>query len=285
MIRIGTAGWVFKDWEGIVYPKPRPRGFDTLRYLADYFDTVEINSSFYGPPHPSASKKWLESVANNPNFRFTAKLFRSFTHDRKPAPNDERDFKAGIALIAKADRLGALLLQFPWSFKNSPENRDYLIGLRKRFAEYPLVIEVRHGSWIEDHALDLFAELGIGMCNIDQPLFHRSVKPAAHVTSKIGYIRLHGRNYKHWFSRTANVRERYDHLYSLNELEPWADRAKQIASETTDTYVVGNNHNFGKAAVNALELRALIFGEPVEAPPSLIEAYPELQRYSASPRT
>jgi uncharacterized protein YecE (DUF72 family) len=266
LIRFGTAGWVYQDWEGIVYPKPRPPGFEALRYLADYFDTVEINSSFYGAPRATATKKWLESVANNPNFRFTAKLFRSFTHDRKPTPNDERDFKAGMAPIVEAGRLGALLLQFPWSFQNSPENRDYLIGLQKRFAEYPLVIEVRHSSWIEEDVLDLFAELGVGICNIDQPLFHRSVKPAAHVTSKVGYIRLHGRNYKQWFSRTADVRERYDHLYSLDELVAWVDRAKQIAGEATNTYVVGNNHNFGKAAVNALELRALIHGEPVKAP-------------------
>jgi len=278
MIRIGTAGWVYKDWEGIVYPKPRPRGFDALRYLADYFDSVEINSSFYGAPRPDTSRKWLESVANNPNFRFTAKLFQSFTHLREPGPNDEREFKDGIAPIAEANRLGALLLQFPWSFKDSPENRDYLVRVHKYFSEYPLVVEVRHSSWIKDDVLDLLAELDIGLCNIDQPLFHRSVTPGAHVTSKIGYVRLHGRNYKQWFSPKANVRERYDHLYSLDELHSWAARAKQIAGETTDTYVVSNNHNFGKAAVNAAELRALIFGKPAKAPPLLIEAYPELKR-------
>jgi uncharacterized protein YecE (DUF72 family) len=283
MVRIGTAGWVYKDREGIVYPKPRPRGFDALRYLADYFDTVEINSSFYGAPRPDAAKKWLESVASNPNFRFTAKLFQSFTHQREPAPNDEREFKEGIAPIAEANRLGALLLQFPWSFKDSPENRDYLIRLHRRFSEYPLVLEVRHSSWIKDDVLDLLAELGAGICNIDQPLFHRSVKPAAHVTSTIGYVRLHGRNYKQWFSPKANVRERYDHLYSLDELESWVDRARQIASETTDTYVVGNNHNIGKAAVNAAEFRALLLGEPVKAPPSLIEAYPELKTIRVIP--
>jgi len=277
MIRIGTAGWVYKDWEGIVYPKPKPRGFDPLRYLADYFDTVEINSSFYGAPRPDTARKWLESVADNPNFRFTAKLFQSFTHRREPAPNDEREFKDGIAPIAEANRLGGLLLQFPWSFKDSPENRDYLVRLYKRFSEYSLVLEVRHSSWINDDVLDLLAELGIGICNIDQRLFHRSVKPAAHVTSKIGYVRLHGRNYKQWFSPKANVRERYDHLYSIDELDSWADRVRQIAGETTDTYVVGNNHNLGKAAMNAVELRALISAQPAKAPPSLIEAYPELK--------
>jgi uncharacterized protein YecE (DUF72 family) len=120
MIRIGTAGWQYKDWNGIVYPEPRPRGFDALSYIAVYFDVIEINSSFYRAPRPHSAQKWLASVAHNPNFRFTAKLFNSFTHERKPAPTDEREFKAGIAPLLEANRLGALLLQFPWSFKNSP---------------------------------------------------------------------------------------------------------------------------------------------------------------------
>jgi uncharacterized protein YecE (DUF72 family) len=142
MIRVGPAGWAYKDWRGIVYPKERPRGFDELSYIARYFDTVEINSSFYGAPKPATAKKWEETVRDNQAFRFTAKLFHSFTHERKPAPNDEKDFKDGIAPLVDAGRLGAVLIQFPWSFKSSPENREYLIGLQKRFHEYPLVIEV-----------------------------------------------------------------------------------------------------------------------------------------------
>lgn len=242
MIRIGIAGWKYKDWDGIVYPKPKPRGFDELNYVAGYFDTVEINSSFYGAPRPAAAKKWVVSVVNNHAFQFTAKLFHSFTHERKPMPNDEKDFKDGIAPLVEANRLGALLIQFPWSFKNSPESRQYLVGLKRRFREYPLVIEVRHASWIKDEILDLLNELGVGIVNIDQPLFQRSVTPAAHVTSTIGYIRLHGRNYKNWFSKQADVRERYDHLYSLDELDPWVDRTKQIAKDAKEIYVMSNNH-------------------------------------------
>lgn len=277
MIRIGVAGWQYKDWEGIVYPpKPRARGFDELAYIAQYFDTVEINSSFYGPPRPTAARKWVESVAGHEAFRFTAKLFHAFTHERRPAPNDEREFKEGIAPLVEANRLGALLIQFPWSFRNSPENREYLISLQRRFREYPLVVEVRHGSWIDDDVLDLLSELPMGLCNIDQPLFHRSVKPAAYVTSTIGYVRLHGRNYRNWFSKEADVRERYDHLYSLDELEPWVDRAKQIAKDANDTYVVSNNHNIGKAVVNALDICALM-GRPVAIPPILLRAYPRLK--------
>jgi uncharacterized protein YecE (DUF72 family) len=280
VIRVGPAGWNYRDWNGIVYPKPKPRGFDELTYVSQYFDVVEINSSYYGPPRPSSAKKWIESVSSNPHFRFTAKMFHSFTHERRPAPNDEKAFKEGIAPIAKADRLGALLLQFPWSFKFSPENQLYLIGLRKRFSEYPLVVEVRHASWLNEEILDLLSELGVGICNIDQPLFHRSVTPGAHVTSGIGYVRLHGRNYRNWFSAKADVRGRYDHLYSPDELDPWITRAKQIAKDADETYVISNNHNLGKATVNAVEFLSVLKGKSVAAPPLLIENYPELREFA-----
>ncbi len=111
---------------------------------------------------------------------------------------------------------------------------------------YPLVIEVRHSSWIEDDILDLLSELGVGLCNIDQPLFYRSVKPRVDVTSTVGYIRLHGRNYRNWFSPTADVRARYDHLYSVEELDAWADRTKQIAKEAKDTYLGATITTWGR---------------------------------------
>ncbi len=147
MIYIGTSGWAYKNWNGIVYPSPKPRGFRPLAYLADYFDTVEINTSFYGPPKPNTTKDWLDQVSANREFRFTAKLYRAFTHERNATQQDENDFKSGMDVLAGADRLGAVLLQFPWSFKNTDESRGYLLGLFERFRKYPLVLEVRHGSW------------------------------------------------------------------------------------------------------------------------------------------
>jgi uncharacterized protein YecE (DUF72 family) len=279
-IRIGTAGWQYKDWAGIVYPKPKPRGFDELAFMAQSFTTIEINSSFYGPPRPEVTKTWIERIADNPDFRFTAKLWKGFTHERKTTKEDEKLFKDGMQPMMESGRLGAVLVQFPWSFRNDPENRIYLRNLRERFAEYPLVVEVRHGSWIEPDVLDELAELGVGLCNIDQPLFHRSVKPAAVTTSWIGYVRLHGRNYKQWFSKTADVRERYDFLYSRRELEPWVERVRTIAEDAQDTYVVTNNHNLGKAVVNAFELKAFLTDEPIMPPPQLVEKYPELHEIS-----
>ena len=277
MIRIGTAGWQYRDWAGIVYPSPKPRGFDELSYLANFFNVIEINTSFYGPPRPSAARGWVERVAHQPKFRFTLKLWKGFTHERNASAADEKLFKEGIYPIFDAGRLGAVLIQFPWSFKNEPDHIRYLNRLTERFAAYPLVLEVRHSSWIKADILDMLAEQGIGLCNIDQPLFSRSVKPSAHTTSSIGYIRLHGRNYRQWFSEKADVRERYDYLYSLDELEPWADRVRAVAKDARETYVVTNNHNLGKAAANAIELSALLLDEPIDPPEQLVRTYPELR--------
>jgi uncharacterized protein YecE (DUF72 family) len=180
--RIGPAGWSYKDWWGIVYPIPKPRGFHEASYLANYFDTIEINFSFYRPIMAKTAAAWLKRVQQNENFRFTAKLWRGFTHDRNATAGDEKEFKEGLAPLLEAGRLGALLLQFPWSFRNTNEHREYIVGLRAQFSEYPLVLEVRHASWSDPGTLDMLEQLDVGLCNIDQPLFKRSIKPAAVAT-------------------------------------------------------------------------------------------------------
>ncbi|HEU0054090.1 MAG TPA: DUF72 domain-containing protein, partial [Longimicrobium sp.] len=149
MIRFGPAGFQYKDWEGIVYPDDRPKGFDPLAYLAAYFDTVEINSTFYGPARPTTVESWMRRVRHNPGFRFTAKLYQRFTHQRKTSwTRDEvAEVRAGFDPMMAEGKLGAVLLQFPWSFRRVPENREWLADVVKTFADYPLVLEVRHSSW------------------------------------------------------------------------------------------------------------------------------------------
>jgi len=279
--RIGPAGWAYKDWNGIVYPSPKPRGFHELTFLARYFDALEINVSFYRPLTPKMAAQWVERVQQNRNFRFTAKLWRGFTHERNASAADEQEFKDGLAPLSEAGRFGALLLQFPWSFRNTDENRAYVAHLRDCFRDYPLVLEVRHSSWSEPGMLDALEQLDIGLCNIDQPLFKRSIKPSAVTTSAVGYIRLHGRNYQSWFTENKFPGERYDYLYSFDELDPWLDRVKTVETAARDTYVVTNNHYLGKAVVNALEISSILKGEPVEAPATLVERYPELRQFAA----
>jgi len=285
LIRIGPAGWSYKDWEGVVYPrKPGPR-FDPLEYLAQFFDTIEINSSFYRPPAANTAKSWAKRVESNSRFAFTAKLHRIFTHERgKATESDEKEFRRGLEPLVDAGKLGAVLLQFPWSFKNTDDERAYLLRLLDKFREYPLVLEVRHTSWNNPQILEWLEERGVGICNVDQPLFSKSIKPASLSTSPIGYIRLHGRNYQNWFRESAPRDDRYNYLYTLEQLDPWITRIKEVAKQTHETYVVTNNHFRGQAVVNALEIKSTIEEREVPAPGPLFEVYPRL-RDSAVPES
>lgn len=277
-VRIGPAGWSYDDWAGPVYPDPKPRGFDPLGYLAGYVDTVEINSTFYRPASASAARSWLGRVEGNPRFRFTAKLWQRFTHEQAAGawtPAEVREARVAFDALAAGGRLGAVLLQFPWRFKRTPESREWLGDLTSAFGDLPLVVEVRHDSWLVPDFYDSLAERGVGFVNIDQPLFKRSVKPSATTTSGVGYVRVHGRNARDWFRQDANVNERYDYLYSPEELAPWVERTREIASEAAETYVVTNNHYRGQAMVNAVMAQAMLTGAPAPAPPQLLAAYPD----------
>jgi len=282
-IRIGPAGWAYKDWEGIVYPRKPGAKFDPLEYLARFFDTVEINSSFYRPFTATTAKSWAGRVASAKEFLFTSKLHRVFTHERgKATEADEKAVREGFDELASAGKLGAVLLQFPWSFKNTDDDRVYLAKLLDRFKDYPLVLEIRHSSWNTPQIYEWLEEAGVGICNIDQPLFTKSIKPAALTTSQIGYVRLHGRNYQDWFREKAPRDDRYNYLYSLDELEPWITRIKEVAEKTRESYVITNNHFRGQAVVNALEIKSTLSEERVPAPGLLFQKYPTL-RDSAVP--
>ena len=277
-IHIGPAGWSYKDWEGVVYPPKAGSKFDPLSYLAEFFDTIEINSSFYRPPTASTTKSWARRVAGNSAFTFTAKLHRVFTHERgKATAEDDKAFREGMNPLAEANKLGAILIQFPWSFKNTDEDRAYLTKLLAQFQEYPLVLEVRHASWNTPGIYEELEERGVAICNIDQPMFSKSIKPAALTTSRIGYIRLHGRNYQDWFRAQAPRDDRYNYLYSLDELDPWITRIREVAKQAKESYVITNNHFLGKAVVNALEIKSLLDGDKVPAPLPLFEKYPRLE--------
>jgi uncharacterized protein YecE (DUF72 family) len=283
-IRIGLAGWSYKDWAGIVYPSPRPRAFHEPAYLAEFFDTLEINTSFYGPPRPDTCRQWIDYVSGNARFLFTAKLWQKFTHERDPRPEDERAMRAGFDVLHDAGKLGAVLLQFPFSFHHTQMNVKYLTALMTRFADYSLVVEMRHSSWNMEEFYALLRESRVGFCNIDQPVIGRSLKPSEQATAEVGYVRLHGRRYDTWFSNDPEVPsfERYNYLYSEKELEPWAERIRRLTDHTSSTFVITNNHYGGKGAVNALQLIHLLESRPVQAPASLVQHFPSLTRIAGA---
>lgn len=281
-ILVGPAGWSYADWEGIVYPREKPRGFHPAAYLARYFDTIEINTSFYNPLRPEVARSWVEKIRHNPQFQFTAKLWKRFTHERNGSLEDERACKQGLDALAEAGRLGALLLQFPWSFMYTRQNHEYLSGLFMQFMEYPLVVEVRHSSWNRPEVFDWLREQNVGFCNIDQPVIGRSIAPGEHVTTPVGYVRLHGRNYEHWLAAGERPEERYNYLYTPGELKPWAERIANIAETANIVFVVANNHFEGKAVANALQLAAMLRNASLPVPETLRTHYPQLAEIAQS---
>jgi uncharacterized protein YecE (DUF72 family) len=266
----------------------RPRDFHAATYLAYYFDAIELNVTFYRPVPAATARQWVERVAGNPRFLFTAKLWQAFTHEGELTTANERQVRPALETLRDSGKLGALLAQFPWSLKNSSENRGYLEKLAQRFRDFPLVVEVRHASWNDPAFYEWLAERRLGFCNIDQPVIGRSLKPSQHATAPVGYVRLHGRNYEEWFRspeagerEDASGGERYNYRYSLEELKPWAERIQTVAEDAPLTFVITNNHFHGKAVINALQLIHLLTRRQVKVPPPLLEHYPELEPIAA----
>ena len=281
MIRVGTAGWSYPDWEGIVYPRRKPPGFHPLRFLARFVACVEVNSTFYGTPRPGAAERWLDCTRERPAFRFTAKLHRSFTHE----PLAEQDtalqarasaFLDGIEPLRAAGRLAAVLVQFPLSFTWTAGAERRLERLEGCFAHIPLVLEVRHGSWFARKPLATIERLGFSLANIDLPASkdHPPADPPS--VGPLAYVRLHGRNHEAWFARGVGRDQRYDYLYAPDELDPLVGLVRRLARGHDETYVITNNHFSGKALANALEIVAALEGKPPAAPPELVAAFPRL---------
>ena len=227
-------------WNRIFYPLPgeRPRGFYELGYYAEHFDTVEVNVTFYRPPSAAMTARWARQTPHD--FDFSLKLHQSFTHAepvrRRPAPRRApettaeahgpalpeidrsvlEEFRRGIEPLASSGKLGALLAQFPPSFKASPESRDYLARLLRTFSGYRVAVELRHRSWSDaaEATLALLGEFNAALVQIDEPKFRFSIRQDRLPNEgSLYYMRLHGRNSAKWW-RHDSPDDRYDYLYS-----------------------------------------------------------------------
>jgi len=281
----GPSGWSYLDWNGTVYPKLKPRGFHPLQDIASYFDAVEINTTFYQPIRPEIARLWLRKVAHNPKFLFTAKLGRRFTHERLLGAAEVGQFKDGLWPLLAARKLGCVLMQFPWTFRYTEENRDHLIAVRRAFHEFPLVAEMRHGSWMHEEALGTLIDHHVGFANIDQAAYTKAMPPTSLLTSSIAYVRLHGRNPQDWqreFGRVAQPIAAHDYLYPREELLEWKARIREIREHAAVAFVFANNDVGGKAVVNALQLAEMLGDERRTAPADLIARFPaELEDFHA----
>src|SRR5581483_6112090 len=271
-LRIGPAGWDYPHWRGVVYPKAAQQRPLTL--LSRYFDLVEVNRTFYQPIRPEVARMWLAEVAANPRFTFTVKLNRRFTHDRVLDPAEVEIFADGIRPLLRARKLGCVLMQFPWTFRFNAENRDYLVRLRREFHDFPLVAEMRHATWTMPEAIGTLIDYHLGFCNIDQTASPTGMPATAQLTTRIGYVRLHG--------RACGTTPQHMYLYREPELQEWCGRIARMAEIAAHLFVIANNDGGGRAVVNALQLGRMLGDERRGAPPELMRRYPlELEQFSA----
>jgi uncharacterized protein YecE (DUF72 family) len=276
VIRVGVAGWDYPDWKGIVYPSGAAR-LDRLAHVARFVDVVEINSTFYRPARPEIAASWARRTAMRKGFRFTAKAHRSWSHD--PASDLAEvvpETLAGLRPLRDANALGALLVQFPQRFHRGPEAIGRLARIAELARGWPLVVEVRHDSWMESSVEGWFRERDLGWCVVDQPRVGRAAAPRPRRTSRLAYLRLHGRNAADWFREGAGRDARYDYLYSEDEVRDLAVLARALAEGAEEMFVVQNNHFRGQALVNALQMKHRIEATRPAAPAELVRSYPAL---------
>jgi uncharacterized protein YecE (DUF72 family) len=306
-VRIGTSGWNYPSgrgtWNGIFYPpaRGRPKAFDELSFYAEHFNTVEVNSTFYGQPRAEVARGWAERTPQG--FEFSVKLYQKFTHPAMygkrvaqalpelaqdaealhaiGAPNeaDLDEFRRGIDPIAAAGKLGAVLAQFPARFKDSEASRDALAGLIRALGGYQVAVELRHSSWSDrlGGTLSLLNELGAAWVQIDEPKFRFSIRQNYLPNLKgVYYMRLHGRNAEKWW-RHERAEDRYDYLYSADELQAFTQTAAAVRQLVRKTYLYTNNHFSAKSVANAVMIKKQL-GEPIEGeyPPEFVARYPEL---------
>ena len=291
-IRVGTSGWSYPTgagtWNGVFYPKKKA-GFDELRFYAEHFDTVEVNSSFYRVPSIDATRSWARRTPDG--FEFSLKLYQKFTHPdmflkatgQDPSELDRDDvdqFRAAIDPLAAAGKLGALLAQFPASFRNDRNARGYLEWLLNAFGDYQVAVELRHRSFSEDpvETMQILAAHGAALVQIDEPKFKDSIRQNRRPNVKtMYYMRLHGRNAAEWWSHEKSE-DRYNYLYAGSELDPIVEEVEEASREVKKSYVYANNHFSAKSVANAITIKHKL-GQPIEGeyPDTLVERYPDLK--------
>jgi uncharacterized protein YecE (DUF72 family) len=262
-IHIGASGWSYPrgegTWKGAFYP---PGKIDELEYYSQFFNTVEVNSSFYRPPAPGIALGWARRVSAG--FLFTVKLWQKFTHpamfrqatgeDAVIAAADVDLFRAALEPLAASGKLGALLAQFPPSFKNDEDGRRVLAAVARAFGEYPLAVELRHRSWSDDsRTADFLREKRAAWVQIDEPKFAGSVAAELPVTAPLAYFRFHGRNAADWW--TGDNETRYRYLYSPGEISGLAEKVKAAAAKAELLFAFFNNHWKAWAPRNANDMK------------------------------
>ncbi len=272
---IGCSGWSYDDWVGRFYPSElaKKKG-EWLGYYSRYFPTVEINSTFYRVPNEFMVRSWIERGKQRPGFQFSVKLPQLVTHDsilkeegEKAASQAASFEQICVKPLADEGLLGGVLVQLSPYFKL--EARESLGKLRSLFQMlhtdvYDYAVEFRHRTWLNEKrnelsadALETLQEFGVANVIVDGPGFPMTRS----LTAKHAYVRFHGRNYDIWYKDESDDdyrMNRYDFLYTLDQLEPWKSRLQDIVANCTTARIYFNNHGRAKAAKNAFQMMDLL---------------------------
>jgi len=254
---IGTSGFSFPDWVGVFYPEGLPKP-DWLPFYAGRFSVLEVNSTYYHLPSPGMIERMCDRTPEG--FGFVVKANQKTTHEHADADVAAR-FRDALAPLVERGRLRGVLAQFPWGFRNTPENRDYLLEMAGRTADVPWFIEFRHRGWIVPEVGDLLREHGLGFVSVDEPQLSGMVPPVAKATTSTGYVRFHGRNAAAWWGKGPDAgHERYNYLYSPEELQAWADKIDRLAQDVREVLIFFNNCSNGHSVTNAQMMRDILSG-------------------------
>ncbi|MBU0492828.1 MAG: DUF72 domain-containing protein, partial [Chloroflexi bacterium] len=234
---IGTSGFSYDDWVGRVYPPDLPKR-DWLNYYAQEFDVTEINATYYRILPPSTFARMIDKTPAG--FQFVVKANKGMTHERDDNAAVFAQFRAAVQPLVDEGRFGCILAQFPFSFHATAENREYLKFLREHLGNLPTVVEFRNAAWLGEETYVLLRELGLGFCCVDEPRLKGLIPPVAVVTSSIGYVRFHGRNYQRWWQHD-HAWERYDYTYKEEELAEWVPKIQEMAQQSEQVYLFANN--------------------------------------------
>lgn len=251
-IRIGTSGYSFEDWRGQFYPARIAKGKMLDHYQA-YFDTVEINSTYYRIPHPAVMYNIVKKT--KPEFEFIIKANQNLTHQRQSIEEPTTEFLEAIKPVVEKNQLKGILAQFPWSFKYSTRNLEYLSICRELLKPHPLFVEFRHDSWMRRDTYNLMKENQINYVSVDGPRLQGLLPPELITTGDTAYIRLHGRNAEQWW---GGGNRRYDYLYNESELQEWKDKIERIKGEAKKAFIFFNNCHLGQAVKNARQMMRML---------------------------
>jgi uncharacterized protein YecE (DUF72 family) len=262
-IRVGTSGFSFDDWLGRAYPVDLPK----TKMLEFYegvlgFDAVELNYTYYSMPAPRTLAGML--ARTRPGFEFVVRSHKDMTHDiwadegrrvLKDTSSVFEQFRAGIAPLVESGRLGCVLVQLPSFFWPTPANFEYVRRVPELLGGVRLVVEFRNRAWLKPQTFELLQAAGLGYCVVDEPPLPRLLPFEPRRTSDLAYFRLHGRNMA-WF--TAGREERYNYLYTREELAGFVPAVQSLAAGAGGGYVFFNNCHAGAAARNALMMKQML---------------------------